>query len=62
LTICINIISFFSDIIAGGGLGILCAFVSYISYYQNPFSKRAGQYRVAGEQRRTDAGVNDALL
>jgi hypothetical protein len=50
-----------SDIIAGGVLGLLSSFVSYISYYHNPFSKRAGCSRDIGDERRnSDAG--DALL
>ncbi len=51
-----------SDVIAGGGLGLVCAWVAYVSYYQNPVSKRAGQIRDIVEERKGQVGGDEALL
>jgi hypothetical protein len=48
---------------AGGILGLACALVSYLSYYHSPVSKRAGQGRDRGVERRLQAvGDDDAVL
>jgi hypothetical protein len=49
-------------VIAGGGLGFIISFVTYISYYQNPFSKRAGQCRGVAEERRDETRGGEELL
>jgi membrane-associated phospholipid phosphatase len=50
-----------SDIIAGGALGLFCAIIAYLSYYQNPLSKRAGQLRDRGDGRRQQGDANELL-
>jgi hypothetical protein len=54
--------AFCSDIIAGCGIGILCAFVGYCSYYRNPFSKNADETREMADSRRAQEIGGQNLL
>ncbi len=48
-----------SDVMAGGLIGLVSAVVSYLSYYHSPVSKRAGQSRDMGVDRRLQDGGGD---
>ncbi len=42
-------------------LGLVCSFVSYISYYRNPLSKRAGELRGGANQEGREGREHELL-